>query len=158
MFKPCSRGCQYTFRLLAFVFAERGERYFRVREVCKEAGVPEQFTRKALQSLVKSGVLKARRGPHGGYTLVGSPYDVSFLDVIKSVDGENTFDGCILGEEGFSDANPCPLHDSWMNVRTVLLDYLASTHVSDGSTHGPGEPRPPEPPGDRAQGVTPPNP
>lgn len=139
MFKPCSRGCQYTFRLLAFVFAERGERYFRVREVCKEIGVPEQFTRKSLQSLVKSGVLKARRGPHGGYTLVGNPQDLSFLDVIKSVDGADTFDGCILGEDGFGKDNPCPLHESWMCVRAVLLKYLENTHVTDGTTYPLGK-------------------
>jgi Rrf2 family protein len=124
-------------RLLAFVFAERDKDFFRVRDACEQAGVPEPFTRKILQTLVKTGVLKARRGPGGGYTTVGSPRDLSFLDVIRSVDGEDTFDGCILGDDEFDDENPCPFHESWVSVRTVLVEYLASTHVQDGKPRTP---------------------
>ncbi len=145
MFQPCSRGCQHTLRLLAYVFAEQGKGYFRVRDACEQAGVPEPFTRKVLQTLVRSGVLKARRGPGGGYATVGSPQDLTFLDVIKSVDGDDTFDGCILGNDEFGEENPCPFHESWVSVRAVLLEYLAKTHVADGkplANKCKSEPRP----------------
>lgn len=118
-------------RVLVFVFAERKETSFQAKVVCEQVGVPEPFTRKILQSLVKNGLLDTRRGPTGGYTVVGSANDLSFLDVIKSVDGENTFDQCILGGNEHSDENPCPFHDSWEKVRTALLEYLAKTHLAN---------------------------
>lgn len=143
MFRPCSKGCQYTLRLLAFVFEKPKQGYFRASEACEQAGVPEAFTRKTLQSLVRSGLLKTHRGPHGGYEVIGNPRDVSFLDIIKSVDGVDTFEGCILGEEGFSDRNPCPFHDSWEKVRVAIVEYLASTNLmyaeQASSSHSPTE-------------------
>ncbi|MCL4218903.1 MAG: Rrf2 family transcriptional regulator [Candidatus Hydrogenedentes bacterium] len=130
MFKPCSKGCQYTLRVLAFVFAERMQGSFRAKEVCEQVGVPESFTRKILQTLVRNGLLETRRGPKGGYTVVGSPRDLTFLDVIKSVDGEDTFDECILGASEHNESNPCPFHESWMKVRAGLLEYLGQTHLA----------------------------
>jgi Rrf2 family protein len=116
-------------RVLVFVFAERKEASFQAKEVCKQVGVPEPFTRKILQSLVKRGLLETRRGPKGGYTFIGSSDDLSFLDVIKSVDGEDTFAQCILGARTHNDENPCPFHDSWVKVRLALLEYLSETRL-----------------------------
>ncbi|MCC6699752.1 MAG: Rrf2 family transcriptional regulator [Candidatus Hydrogenedentes bacterium] len=129
MFKPCSKGCQHLLRVLIFVFAERKEASFQAKQVCEQVDVPEYFTRKVLQSLVKNGLLETRRGPNGGYTVAKGVGGLSVLDVIKSVDGKNTFDQCILGGTWHGDENPCPFHNSWVKVRLVLMEYLAKTHI-----------------------------
>ena len=127
MFKLYSKGCQYALRALTFVVADRSKDRFQARDICEKAEIPEYFTRKVLQSLVQGGFLEAHRGPGGGYSLTRDPSEITLLEVIKAVEGEHTYDHCVLGFTECGRANPCPLHDIWMHSKATLLENLSKT-------------------------------
>lgn len=127
MLKLYSKGCQYTLRALTFVVADRDKERFQAKDICERAEIPESFTRKVLQALVQGGFLQAHRGPGGGYSLTRDPSEITVLEVIQAVEGEDTFDHCILGFEECSGVNPCPLHDLWVDSKRNLLDNLSGT-------------------------------
>lgn len=98
---------------------------FQAAEVCREVGIPESYTRKVFQALTQGGFLDAARGPGGGYALAKLPEETAVLDVIKAVDGEDTFEHCIMGLPCCGDKHPCPLHHMWADSKTSMLEMLA---------------------------------
>ncbi len=127
MFKLYSKGCQYALRALTFVVAESDKERFQAKDICEKAEIPESFTRKVFQSLVQGGFLDAHRGPGGGYSLTRPPSEITLLEVIRAVEGEDTFDHCVLGFTECGSAKPCPLHEVWIESREMLINHLSST-------------------------------
>jgi Rrf2 family protein len=131
MFNLYSKGCEYTFRALMHVVRGDGVERFQATDVCRKAGIPESFTRKIFQSLVQGGLLKAVRGPGGGYVLTEHPADISLLRIIRAVDGEDTFDRCIMGLPHCGGKRPCPLHEVWAEAKERLLERLEAKTLQD---------------------------
>jgi Rrf2 family protein len=131
MFKLYSKSCQYALRALVYAGGPESGGRMQARDLCDKAGVPESFTRKVLQSLVQAGLLEAQRGPGGGYRLARDPDEIPLLEIIKSVDGPDTFDSCVLGFEECSGENPCPLHALWLKSKQPLLKRLDATTLKD---------------------------
>lgn len=131
MFRLYSKGCEYALRALLEAASEGGIGRFQAGEVCQRAGIPEPFTRKVFQALVQAGFLKAARGPGGGYELSASPDEISLLEIIQAVDGNGTFDQCIMGLPQCGCENPCPLHHVWAQVKERLLIDLGSKKLRD---------------------------
>jgi Rrf2 family protein len=124
VFKLYSKGCEYAIRALVFVVTEHDGERFQASTICEQVGVPEPYTRKILQALVHDGLLKAVRGPSGGYQLTREPDDISVLSVILAVDGQDSFDGCIMGLSKCGSEQPCPLHEVWAPAKEGLMERL----------------------------------
>ncbi len=65
---------------------------------------------KVMQRLVRGGMLNSTRGPGGGFTLKKKPREISLLDILRAVEGDESpggcpfrrkqcvFDGCVFGD------------------------------------------------------------
>lgn len=124
MFRLYSKGCEYALRALTAIPPERAADKISAIELCASAGIPEPFTRKALQVLSHAGFLKAVPGPGGGYRLTRHPKEITLLEIVLAVDGEDTFDGCLMGLPQCNDRKPCPVHETWKEVKGQLLKKL----------------------------------
>lgn len=131
MFKLYSKGCEYALRALTYAATQTEKKRFQIKEVCKKTGIPESFTRKVFQALTQGGFLQAVRGPGGGYELTRSAADITLLDVIKAVEGDDTFDHCVLGFPVCDAKCPCPLHETWRRARGQLLAQLERRTLQD---------------------------
>lgn len=126
MFKLYSKGCEYALRLLASVDKSRLIERFTAQDCCRHTGIPEAFTRKTLQALARKGILSAGAGRTGGYRLSRPAKEISVLDIVLAVEGEDYFDSCVMGKSLCSDNKPCPLHESWLRSKAPLLKNLNS--------------------------------
>lgn len=131
MFKLYSKGCEYALKALTYAASRRDTGRFQARDVCEKTDIPESFTRKVLQSLVQGGFLEAVRGPGGGYELTKPAAEISLLDVIEAVEGEDTFDHCVLGLPTCDANQPCPLHETWAGAKAQLLAQLERRTLQD---------------------------
>lgn len=131
MFKLYSKGCQHALWALSYAHIEREGARFQPKDVCRRTGIPEPFTRKILQALVQGGFLNAHRGPGGGYSLARNAEEISLLDVIKAVEGKDTFDNCVMGLPECGGKNPCPIHLMWAEAKTTLLKDLDAKSLAD---------------------------
>ena len=125
-----SKGCEHALQALTQISLEQKISGFSVRSVCRAAKVPESFTRKVFQNLVKSGILAARRGPGGGYRFRKDPTQVSVLDIIYAVDGKDAFEKCVIKDFRCDKKNFCPLHPMWMKARENMIGELKKSSVS----------------------------
>ncbi|MBI2095925.1 MAG: Rrf2 family transcriptional regulator [Candidatus Omnitrophica bacterium] len=130
MLRLYSKGCEHAIQALMTISREECRRGFSARLICRRAGLPEFFTRKVFQALVKSRVLTAKRGPGGGYRFSKDPGKVSILSVVYAIDGRNAFDKCVVQDNKCDHKGRCSLHPMWMKTKASLIRQLGSRPVA----------------------------
>ena len=100
--------------------------------------LPQPFLSKILKILSSRNILHSVRGPGGGFRLARTSDEISLLDIVEAIDGLSQFDECALGWKTCQDDNPCPLHNSWKDMRQGLREYLAKSSVADLVLHEKG--------------------
>ena len=135
-----STSVEYAIRALAELVlmsqdAPKGDggrrRYVRCESLCLNADLPREHVSKILLLAVHAKILISSKGPGGGFALARPAHDISLLDVIMAVDGENKLDGCIVGLARCGDQMHCPQHDLFMPIRRRLRDYVSATTLAD---------------------------
>src|SRR6478672_12931634 len=101
-------------------------------------GVPSAYLAKHLQALARAGVLETVKGPRGGYRLARPPADVSVLDVVEAIDGEDAAFECLEIRRRGPTALPareyrtmCGIHRVMVEADAVWRAELARTSVAD---------------------------
>lgn len=104
--------------------------------IAERQGIPLAFLEQILQDLRKAGLVAARRGPHGGYTLASPASEIKLADVVRA-----TTSGAVAAE---------PAKDvvalAWGEVTARIDDLLASTTMADLLARSQGQPRAAAPP------------
>ena len=73
----------------ALALAQRcGTAQLTVAQLAQENNIPKSFLEQILNTLRHQALVKAVRGPKGGYTLARSPREISVGDIIRAVEGE----------------------------------------------------------------------
>jgi Rrf2 family iron-sulfur cluster assembly transcriptional regulator len=126
-----SRSAEYAIR--AFVeMAELSDGDFAlVKQIAADADIPAHFLAKILQDLARHGFLKSSKGPGGGFRLARAAAEVSMMQIVEAVDGAGRYDRCLNGSAECNDRVACGFHDSWMTLRSRIIDYLEGTSVAD---------------------------
>jgi Rrf2 family transcriptional regulator, iron-sulfur cluster assembly transcription factor len=130
-----SKPCMHGLRAMIHIATCNPEVPVRGEDIARDAGLPQPFLSKILKTLASKGILHSVRGPGGGFRLARRPEEISLLNVVEAIDGTTQFDGCALGWKACLDDDPCPLHESWKQVRADLKAYLVRTTVADLARH-----------------------
>src|SRR5262249_44883101 len=69
-------------------------------------GLPGAYLANPLRAMPRAGILDAGPGPRGGYRLARPPADVSVLDVVEAVDGDDPAFRCMEIRRGGPAAVP----------------------------------------------------
>ncbi|MCC5942797.1 MAG: Rrf2 family transcriptional regulator [Balneolaceae bacterium] len=134
-----SNTCIYGLRASVLLASKEGDKFVTIRELSDELHISFHFLTKVLQQLTKSELLQSYKGPNGGVKLARPASQITFMDVVISIDGENIIKECALGLPGCGELKPCPLHDQWSAMkenilrmmRDVSLKQLAANKNSD---------------------------
>ena len=65
----------------------------RVRVISDRQGIPNRYLEQIFQRLRRAGLVTAKRGPGGGYTLSRAPAEIHLLAAIEAVEGPLTLLG-----------------------------------------------------------------
>jgi Rrf2 family transcriptional regulator, iron-sulfur cluster assembly transcription factor len=111
-------------------------------EVAAALGTPPNYTAKTLRQLVRKGLLRSKRGPHGGFALGMAPSELSVAQLADALDDVVERPAvCLLGDRPCDGAHPCGAHLRWSEVleqagalleRTTLADML-NDEVAQGA-------------------------
>ncbi len=134
-----SNTCIYGLRASVLLASKHGDKFVTIRELSEELNISFHFLTKVLQQLTKSEILQSYKGPNGGVKLAKKASEITFMDVVISIDGNNIMKECALGMPVCSELKPCPLHDQWTAMKgnilnmmnTVSLDQLAANRHTD---------------------------
>jgi Rrf2 family transcriptional regulator, iron-sulfur cluster assembly transcription factor len=126
-----SRSAEYAIRAFVNLAQVQEGKYAMVKNIAQEEGIPAHFLAKILQQLARKGLLRSSKGPTGGFALRVSAADVRLLDIVEALDGLAPYQQCASGLAECSDDMPCSMHDSWIGLRSRIMDYLGKNTIAD---------------------------
>ena len=125
-----SKPCMHGLRAVIYIASRNVESPVRGEDIAREEDLPQPFLSKILKILSSRNILHSVRGPGGGFRLARPAEEITLLDIVEAIDGLTQFEECALGWKTCQDDKPCPLHNSWKDMRTGLKEYLSRTPVA----------------------------
>ena len=96
--------------------------------------IPAKFLEAILSQLRQSGLVKSRRGAHGGYWLSRPASEISVADVIRAVEGPMALVRGERPEQVEYQGSAEPLLEVWVAVRAALRHVLGGVTLADLAT------------------------
>lgn len=103
-----SQTAEYALRAIVHL-ARNGSVPSTTRQISESVRVPAGYLSKVMQSLGRAGIVRSRRGLHGGFTLARTTRELTVLDVINAVDPLQRLGCCPAGIRSHR-KEFCPLH------------------------------------------------
>jgi Rrf2 family protein len=126
-----SRPSQHAIRALVHLTLHQGDTLCNVQEIANAEALPAPALAAVLQQLVRAGLIRSQKGPHGGFSLARPPAELTLLHIMEAVDTRRELFDCAIGLETCSDDVPCPVHDRLSDIRQQLVTYLQTVTVAD---------------------------
>ena len=130
-----SNTCKYAVRALIYLgkYYEEGTK-IGIKKIASDLTIPTPFLGKILQNLVRQKVLVSTKGPNGGFVLAKSTMDITLYEIVKIVDGEDSFKVCLIGQQQCANHEneeiPCPVHNRFSPIRTQMVQFYQETTLS----------------------------
>jgi len=126
-----SRSSEYAIRAFVHLAQVPDGRYAMVKNIAEAEDIPAHFLAKILQQLARKGLLRSSKGPTGGFALRVDAEDIRLLDIVEALDGLAPYQQCASGLAECNDDMPCSMHDSWVALRSRIMDYLGKNSIAD---------------------------
>jgi Rrf2 family protein len=124
------RKIEYALRAMIHL-ADNPESVARGTEIARDEHIPKYYLEKVVRDLMRGGLVRARRGPGGGYQLARPPETISFRDVIEAVEGPITLNLCVEGGSQCSLQPTCRMFRVWEEGQRSLLDIFSHTTIRE---------------------------
>ena len=126
-----SKSCIYALRSSVYLAKQDESFYITIKELSDELGIPFHFLTKIFQKLNAADLIDSKKGVNGGVKLSVPSKQITFMDIVVAIDGNNTMDSCALGLPGCGKKIPCPMHDQWSAIKTEMLSTMDTTTLED---------------------------
>lgn len=133
------RKIEYALRAMIHL-ADNPQGVARGTEIAEEEHIPKYYLEKVIRDLMRRGLVRARRGPGGGYQLARPADTISFRDVIEAVEGPITLNLCVDGGTSCGLQPTCRMFRVWEEGQRVLLEVFSRTMLSEVASSKPGAP------------------
>lgn len=107
------------------------EKKIRVREVAEAIKLPSPFLAKLLQTLSREGIVSSSKGPRGGFYMTPENLDTKVIEVVKTIDGLDRLEDCVLGLKRCSSEAPCPVHFAVQPLKKRFMKDLEDNTIRD---------------------------
>jgi Rrf2 family protein len=101
-------------------------------------GVPAAYLAKHLQALARAGILETTKGPKGGYRLARPPAEITLLEVVEAIDGDESAFRCTeirrrgpLAMPAREYRKPCGIHAAFDRADDAWRAELRATTIAD---------------------------
>lgn len=133
-----SQTAEYALRAAVCLAANAGAA-MTTPKIAKITKVPANYLSKVLQEMGRAGIVRSRRGLHGGFVLESSPEELTLLDVINAVAPIKSIDKCPLDLEEHG-KGLCPLHKRLNYSIEMVKDVLGETTLRELLDEDPNTP------------------
>ncbi len=124
------RKIEYALRAMIYL-ADRPGGIARGTEIASHEHIPKYYLEKVIRDLMRRGLVRARRGPGGGYQLARDADTVTFRDIIEAVEGPIKLNLCTDGSSSCALQPSCRMYRVWEKGQRVLLDVFSDTSLAE---------------------------
>ena len=104
------------------------------KEIAEAEKIPMPFLWKIMQNLAQRKLIRSFKGVRGGYELAQPPEKLTLSMILEATDSADRLSHCVLGLPNCSDANACPLHETWKELRGNMTAMLHKNTLADLAT------------------------
>jgi Rrf2 family protein len=124
-----SAAASLALHATAIMAGARGERV-SAAEMAERLGASESHLSKVLQRLAKAGLVRATRGPTGGFRLTRPPGQISVKQIYEAIEGDLDIERCLFGAP-VCGKDGCPLGDFLERLSQDVRRGLGRMTISD---------------------------
>jgi len=135
-----TRAADYAVRTMIYLSTLQEGTIVPKGRLAKSVEVPESFLSKILQTLARAGMIQARRGVDGGFSLLERGSNATLLEVVEIIDGPIALNVCLTEGSSCNRHPQCPAHLVWMEAQKAMLAVLSAATIAtlaSGAADGP---------------------
>lgn len=127
-----SNSSKYALKAVLYLAVNSDEaNKILAKNISKAINVPPAYLAKLLQELSKYNIVSSMRGPNGGFYLTESNTEISLIEIVNVIDGDNRLNTCLLSAHSCDKEKPCPLHEFAAPFRNDLMKNLENNSIAD---------------------------
>jgi Rrf2 family protein len=120
--KISTRG-EYGLRALMEMGQEQGAS-ISLRDIAERQNVSLDYLEQIVPSLKTAGLIKAKRGAHGGYQLTRPPEEITLYDALIALEGSLDPKECLAedipADERCPASGSCAVQEVWIDMRDAM--------------------------------------
>ncbi len=84
-----SARVEYAFLALLEMASHHAQKEpLKIAEITAKQPIPDRYLEQILTNLRRNGIVQSHRGAKGGYVLAREPWQITLLEIVRSVEGE----------------------------------------------------------------------
>ena len=101
------------------------------QEISQTMKIPKDYVITMMKRLKDQRIVESRRGITGGYRLTKDPWDISLLEIIKTMEGTTKINRCLEKDHYCSRkaAETCPVRAHYEKLQRLIDDNLSSITI-----------------------------
>jgi len=116
-----SRKIDYGLRAMIYLAGLPAGKVASLQDLSSTLHLPREFLAKILKVLAARGLVRSSRGAHGGYQLARPAREISFLDVIETVEGPVQLNVCLDHKDRCDVSASCTMYHIWKAGQDRML-------------------------------------
>jgi Rrf2 family iron-sulfur cluster assembly transcriptional regulator len=131
---------EYALRAMALLARAPAGAVLVGPDLAERARIPSPYLSKVMRRLVVAGLVVARRGRGGGFSLARAPGTIRLSEVLEAMDVQVSARKCVFGWSACRDDRPCPLHPLWVELSARQRRWAEETTLDcvEGIDEPPG--------------------
>lgn len=125
-----SRKTLFAIEAVIDIAYHAGAAPVRGAEITRRQGIPKRYLERALQELVRAGVLVGVRGPRGGYRLARERRRISVGEIVRIVRALEV-PGAEIADAGGSELGQKVVRPLWSELSENVMGRLDSVTIED---------------------------
>jgi Rrf2 family protein len=126
-----TRAADYAVRVMIHLASQPEGAIVAKKLLAEAAEAPPSFLSKILQALARAGLIQARRGVVGGYSLLPRGARASLLDVVESIDGPIALNVCVTSGTSCNRHAECAAHRVWLRAQSAMVAVLREAKIAE---------------------------
>ena len=134
-----SQKARYALHALIVLAEHNDEEPIMIAEIAERARVPRKFLEQILLDLKRRGIVRSLRGRAGGYLLGRQPKNITFAEVIRTIDGPLALSPCVSTTayhkcEDCDDEETCAIRKVLLAARDATAAVLEERTLAGAMT------------------------
>ena len=106
------------------------ESFTKISDVAKRQSIPSSYLEQIFSHLRKAGILRAARGPNGGFKLARPSDEIMIGEIINAVERNMDATQC-SGEGVCNSGTKCIAHNFWIDFNDNVNQFLMTRSLDD---------------------------
>jgi Rrf2 family transcriptional regulator, cysteine metabolism repressor len=126
-----SPAAELAMRGMLILTEHHGQGPTRLADICAERDLGREYLSKVLGMLARADLVQPIRGKNGGYKLARDPSQITLLEVIEAVEGEQALNLCQHDPPKCEYASQCKVQEVWAGLQKIYIETLGSKTLAD---------------------------